>query len=100
MEISEKLLCKYKLWRILFLADLLYGISGMGMLTKKRTHRTLSYKTSATHLVVANQLFFAHVGLPNLFTFCWLSGGERCQSAACFQSMTRRKGLGSNVQTF
>jgi hypothetical protein len=35
------------------------------------------------HLVVIKQLLFAHVGLPNLFTFYWLSAtkGVRVRSS-------------------
>jgi len=35
------------------------------------------------------QLFFAHVGLPNLFTFYWLSGGEGWHSALQASDLSR-----------
>jgi len=69
MKISDKLLCKYKLQRILFFAALIEAPSGPAMLTKKRTRRFFLHKKSVTHLVVIKQLLFAHVGLSNLFTF-------------------------------
>jgi hypothetical protein len=50
-------------------------------LIEKRTLSFLPRKKSETHLVVIKQLLFAHVGLPNLFTFYWLSGGEAWHSA-------------------
>jgi len=49
-------------------------------------------KKSETHLVVIKQLLFAHVGLPNLFTFYWPSGGERWHSALI--SFNEKKGMG------
>ena len=69
------------------------------MLTKKRTHRFFPQKKFATHLVVIKQLLFAHVGLPNLFTFYWLSGGEGWHSALQASAVTRSKGWSSNVQS-
>jgi hypothetical protein len=70
------------------------------MLIKKRTLWFFLQKKSATHLVVIKELLFVHVGLPNLFTFYWLSGGERWHSALQASALTRSKGWGNNVQSF
>lgn len=63
----------------------------MVMLIKKRTLRLFLHKKTAAHLVVIEQLLFAHVGLPNLFTFYWLSGIERWHSALQAPDLNHKK---------
>jgi len=68
------------------------------MLIKKRTHRFFPKKKLVMHLVVIRQLLFVHVGLPNLFTFYWLSGGERWHSALQASDLHYKKqGIGQEM---
>jgi hypothetical protein len=70
------------------------------MLTKKRTHRFFLHNNSATHLVVIKQLPFTHVGLLNLFTFYWPSGGKGWHSALQASGFREAGNGSSNVPSF